>query len=98
MKQASSAITEPFKTESIENVKDASMSVSVSTVAVKESTVSATDFQEDPFKNYRYEDPFLIEDPFNDENGNEQQPKEIEKEKGKCCFLSQIFVQLLFAL
>lgn len=24
----------------------------------------ATDFNEDPFKNYRYEDPFLITDPF----------------------------------
>lgn len=30
----------------------------------------STDFQEDPFKNYRYEDPFMIEDPFKDENGN----------------------------
>lgn len=34
--------------------------------------MAASDFQEDPFKNYRYEDPFLIEDPFNDENGNEK--------------------------
>lgn len=32
----------------------------------------ASDFQEDPFKNYRYEDPFLIEDPFQDENGNKK--------------------------
>lgn len=34
------------------------------------SSTTASDFQEDPFKNYRYEDPFLIEDPFNDQNGN----------------------------
>lgn len=27
----------------------------------------AGDFDEDPFKNYRYEDPFLISDPFQDE-------------------------------
>jgi hypothetical protein len=34
------------------------------------SSTTASDFQEDPFKNYRYEDPFLIEDPFKDQNGN----------------------------
>lgn len=27
----------------------------------------ASDFNEDPFKNYRYEDPFMISDPFQDE-------------------------------
>lgn len=26
-----------------------------------------TDFAEDPFKDYRYEDPFSIQDPFADE-------------------------------
>lgn len=26
-----------------------------------------TDFKEDPFQNYRYEDPFLIADPFQDD-------------------------------
>lgn len=31
----------------------------------------AKDFQEDPFENYRYEDLFLIDDPFKDDNGNE---------------------------
>ena len=30
-------------------------------------TEPAKDFNEDPFKNYRYEDPFLISDPFQDE-------------------------------
>jgi hypothetical protein len=36
--------------------------------ALATSNVSvATDFQEDPFKDYRYEDVFSIEDPFNDE-------------------------------
>ncbi|CRK98478.1 CLUMA_CG011835, isoform A, partial [Clunio marinus] len=29
--------------------------------------VVASDFKEDPFQNYRYEDPFLISDPFQDE-------------------------------
>jgi hypothetical protein len=28
---------------------------------------NSTDFKEDPFSNYRYEDPFMIEDPFQDE-------------------------------
>lgn len=28
----------------------------------------ATDFKEDPFQNYRYEDPFMIADPFQDED------------------------------
>lgn len=28
---------------------------------------TASDFNEDPFKNYRYEDPFMIADPFQDE-------------------------------
>jgi hypothetical protein len=27
----------------------------------------SSDFNEDPFKNYRYEDPFMISDPFQDE-------------------------------
>lgn len=27
----------------------------------------SSDFNEDPFKNYRYEDPFMISDPFHDE-------------------------------
>lgn len=29
-----------------------------------------SDFAEDPFKDYRYEDPFSIQDPFADETGN----------------------------
>lgn len=37
----------------------------------------ATDFKEDPFKNYRYEDTFLIEDPFQDENANQKASNEI---------------------
>ena len=32
-----------------------------------EPIVAASDFKEDPFQNYRYEDPFLISDPFQDE-------------------------------
>lgn len=33
----------------------------------QEQVEPAADFNEDPFKNYRYEDPFLISDPFQDE-------------------------------
>lgn len=29
-----------------------------------------SDFAEDPFKDYRYEDPFSIQDPFADNEGN----------------------------
>lgn len=36
-------------------------------VAVAVAAEPAGDFNEDPFKNYRYEDPFLISDPFQDE-------------------------------
>lgn len=39
---------------------------------------TAADFSEDPFKNYRYEDPFLISDPFQEEK---------EKEKGEFGFM-----------
>nr|XP_029709254.1 epidermal growth factor receptor substrate 15-like 1 isoform X2 [Aedes albopictus] len=34
----------------------------------KTPTISAVDFVEDPFKDYRYEDPFNIEDPFADDD------------------------------
>ncbi|CAO1410912.1 unnamed protein product [Diamesa tonsa] len=33
---------------------------------------TAADFSEDPFKNYRYEDPFLISDPFQEEKEKEK--------------------------
>ena len=51
--------------------------VSAVTMGVGAASVSmetAADFSEDPFKNYRYEDPFLISDPFQEEK---------EKEKGE---------------
>lgn len=35
---------------------------------------SGTDFKEDPFQNYRYEDPFLISDPFIDEEVQKPEP------------------------
>lgn len=41
----------------------------------KSSQELSTDFQEDPFKNYRYEDPFMIEDPFNDERAKVEKGK-----------------------
>lgn len=50
--------------------------VPAATVGVKTEAPmeTAADFSEDPFKNYRYEDPFLISDPFQEEK---------EKEKGE---------------
>lgn len=38
---------------------------------------SGSDFKEDPFQNYRYEDPFMISDPFQDEET--PQPKAIKE-------------------
>lgn len=31
------------------------------------AVTTAVDFTDDPFKDYRYEDPFCIKDPFSDE-------------------------------
>lgn len=38
---------------------------------------AASDFKEDPFKHYRYEDPFMISDPFQDD----QPPVDVFKGK-----------------
>lgn len=72
MKASTTSVEMPFKT-STENVKMTDIKTEDANATV------ASDFQEDPFKNYRYEDPFLIEDPFNDENGN-QKPTETATE------------------
>ncbi|KAG5681401.1 hypothetical protein PVAND_010840 [Polypedilum vanderplanki] len=54
------------------DLKASTVSLSSSSNTLNEAQKSKMeDFNEDPFKNYRYEDPFLIEDPFKDENGNE---------------------------
>lgn len=37
------------------------------------------DFKDDPFKNYRYEDPFNIKDPFEDEEETPADPEQIFK-------------------
>ena len=80
----------PFKA-STENIKNSSVTTDDA------NTTTASDFQEDPFKNYRYEDPFLIEDPFNnDENGNQK-----TAEPGKCLISIAIHsfnVQILFSI
>lgn len=49
----------------------------------------ASDFNEDPFKNYRYEDPFMISDPFQDE----EPPADVFK--GKKSFFSKFQVILI---
>ncbi|XP_055539041.1 epidermal growth factor receptor substrate 15-like 1 isoform X2 [Wyeomyia smithii] len=41
---------------------------SASSEASKTAAASAVDFVEDPFKDYRYEDPFNIDDPFADDD------------------------------
>lgn len=39
------------------------------TVTSTSSTITGpTDFKDDPFKDYRYEDPFNIKDPFDDDD------------------------------
>lgn len=38
------------------------------------------DFKDDPFKNYRYEDPFNIKDPFEDDGEQPADPAEIFKD------------------
>lgn len=72
----------------VENNKEENVST-VTTAA------PAADFQEDPFKNYRYEDPFMIsvdfqEDPFKDENANEK-----ANEKGNFNFVDKSFIILI---
>ena len=46
-----------------------------------------TDFSDDPFKDYRYEDPFSIKDPFDDED-DANDPNNVFKDdissEGKC--------------
>lgn len=37
---------------------------------VRKQNSGLSDFAEDPFKDYRYEDPFSIQDPFADSEGN----------------------------
>ncbi|XP_037951924.1 epidermal growth factor receptor substrate 15-like 1 isoform X2 [Teleopsis dalmanni] len=39
--------------------------------AVTAVITGPTDFKDDPFKDYRYEDPFNIKDPFDDQENNE---------------------------
>lgn len=36
-----------------------------------------TDFKDDPFKDYRYEDPFSIKDPFADDDEEGESQKDI---------------------
>lgn len=44
---------------------------------------TSTDFKEDPFSNYRYEDPFMIEDPFQDAEPETQKESVVAAFKGK---------------
>lgn len=59
--QVSSVIPETTK---IPTATVAPMDHSNDTSVISEQ---ASDFKEDPFQNYRYEDPFLISDPFQEE-------------------------------
>lgn len=65
-------------TSSLHTVESDKVNVPLESKSVSKSSQEldvSTDFQEDPFKNYRYEDPFMIEDPFKDENGNQKEEK-----------------------
>nr|XP_036223244.1 epidermal growth factor receptor substrate 15-like 1 isoform X3 [Bactrocera oleae] len=76
-KQASAA-TSLFVNKSSETVAD------VSVENVRESRTSIisgpTDFSDDPFKDYRYEDPFSIKDPFADDEDIDTDPEKIFKD------------------
>lgn len=64
--------------KSSETVPDASVE------NVRESRASIisgpTDFSDDPFKDYRYEDPFSIKDPFADDEDIDTDPERIFKD------------------
>ncbi|XP_039953414.1 epidermal growth factor receptor substrate 15-like 1 isoform X5 [Bactrocera tryoni] len=76
-KQAS-AVTSLFVSKSSETIADASVE------NVRESRASIisgpTDFSDDPFKDYRYEDPFSIKDPFADDEDIDTDPEKIFKD------------------
>nr|XP_014103195.1 epidermal growth factor receptor substrate 15-like 1 isoform X2 [Bactrocera oleae]XP_036223243.1 epidermal growth factor receptor substrate 15-like 1 isoform X2 [Bactrocera oleae] len=76
--QQASAATSLFVNKSSETVAD------VSVENVRESRTSIisgpTDFSDDPFKDYRYEDPFSIKDPFADDEDIDTDPEKIFKD------------------
>lgn len=76
--QQASAVTSLFVSKSSETVPDASVE------NVRESRASIisgpTDFSDDPFKDYRYEDPFSIKDPFADDEDIDTDPERIFKD------------------
>jgi hypothetical protein len=66
-------------------VNDFNVSKSSETVWKSEvERTTASDFKEDPFQNYRYEDPFLISDPFTEP---EEQNIPVKGEKKTFYFL-----------
>ncbi|XP_049309735.1 epidermal growth factor receptor substrate 15-like 1 isoform X6 [Bactrocera dorsalis] len=73
-----SAVTSLFVSKSSETIADASVE------NVRESRASIisgpTDFSDDPFKDYRYEDPFSIKDPFADDEDIDTDPEKIFKD------------------
>uniref|UniRef100_A0A6I9V1E5 epidermal growth factor receptor substrate 15-like 1 isoform X1 n=2 Tax=Bactrocera dorsalis TaxID=27457 RepID=A0A6I9V1E5_BACDO len=76
--QQASAVTSLFVSKSSETIADASVE------NVRESRASIisgpTDFSDDPFKDYRYEDPFSIKDPFADDEDIDTDPEKIFKD------------------
>ncbi|XP_069964511.1 epidermal growth factor receptor substrate 15-like 1 isoform X2 [Bactrocera oleae] len=76
--QQASAATSLFMNKSNETVADTSVE------NVRESRTSIisgpTDFSDDPFKDYRYEDPFSIKDPFADDEDIDTDPEKIFKD------------------
>ncbi|XP_054736825.1 epidermal growth factor receptor substrate 15-like 1 isoform X1 [Anastrepha obliqua] len=43
--------------------------------------IGPTDFSDDPFKDYRYEDPFSIKDPFADDDEDDTDPEKVFKDE-----------------
>ncbi|PSN53893.1 hypothetical protein C0J52_02446 [Blattella germanica] len=46
----------------------------ITSTATQQHRYAGLEFTEDPFRNYRYEDPFNISDPFNDEKDSKSTP------------------------
>lgn len=56
-------------------------STTTTTAAVPPVINGPTDFSDDPFKDYRYEDPFSIKDPFDDEEEVAIDPNKVFKDE-----------------
>ncbi|XP_036330466.1 epidermal growth factor receptor substrate 15-like 1 isoform X2 [Rhagoletis pomonella] len=82
--QQASAVTSLFGNKSATvgaGNKSATVGAGVSARGSRASIISGpTDFSDDPFKDYRYEDPFSIKDPFADDEDIDTDPEKVFKD------------------